>query len=98
MSQILMTALDVLAAGEVPDPPAKDLPGNLGTKMSDLIGYAKTICLILAVLGGLASAGMMVIGIRGRSNVAKDAISHLPYVVGGSFLVGGIAGLIQAFQ
>ena len=88
MSQILMTALDVLAAGEVPDPPAKDLPGNLGHVSIMLAGFSF----------GLAVAGMSVIGIRGRSNVAKDALSHLPYVIGGTFLVGGIAGLIQAFQ
>ncbi|GGK68745.1 hypothetical protein [Nocardia camponoti] len=94
----LATASDYLAQAAVPDPPAKELPGKLGTFMNDLIGWGKMICLGLSVLGILAIGSMLAVGLRGRSDTAKNALGHLPYVILGTVLTGGSAGLIQAFQ
>lgn len=82
----------------IPDPPPKPLPGKLGARLNDVISWAKTLTLALAVLGTLASAGMLVIGLRGRSDTAKNALGHLPFVLLGTVLSGGSAALIQAFQ
>jgi hypothetical protein len=82
----------------VPNPPPKPLPGQLGDRLNDVISWAKTIALALAVLGTLAVAAMLFIGLRGRSDTAKNALGHLPFVVLGVVLTGGAAALIQAFQ
>ena len=54
--------------------------------------------MILAMLGFLACAGLAVVGIKGRSEVAKAALGHLPWALFAVVLGGGAAGLIQAFQ
>ena len=95
MSTLLM-ASDWLA--QVPNPPAKPLPGTLGTRLDDVLGYGKTIFFFLAVGGLLAVAAMLVVGLRGRSDTAKNALTHLPYVLLGVVITGGAAGIIEAFQ
>ncbi|CAN5370156.1 hypothetical protein G9444_6800 (plasmid) [Rhodococcus erythropolis] len=98
MIYLAQHTVDVLAQIDVPDPPPKPLPGKLGDRGNDLIGYAKTGFMILAMLGFLACAGLAVIGIKGRSEVAKAALGHLPWALFAVVLGGGAAGLIQAFQ
>ena len=95
MSTLLMAA-DLLA--QVPDPPAKELPGQLGQRLNDVLGYGKTIFFFLAVGGLFAVAAMLVVGLRGRSDTAKNALTHLPYVILGVVITGGAAGIIEAFQ
>ncbi|AVH20158.1 hypothetical protein [Nocardia cyriacigeorgica] len=95
MSTLLLAA-DWLA--QVPNPPAKELPGELGIRVNDVLGYAKTICYALAFGGLLAVAGMLFIGLRGRSDTAKNALGHLPMVILGVVITGGAGGIIQAFQ
>lgn len=94
----LATATDYLAQATVPDPPAKPLPGKLGSRMEDVIGWFKTVCFGLAMIGVLSVASMMFVGLRGRSDTAKNALGHLPLVILGTILTGGAAGLIEAFQ
>ncbi|EHI39059.1 hypothetical protein OPAG_08323 [Rhodococcus opacus PD630] len=98
MIEIAHQTTDFLAQIPVPDPPAKDLPGQLGDRANDIIGYAKTGFMVLAMLGLLATASMAVIGIKGRSEVAKTALSHLPWAFFALVLGGGAAGLIEAFR
>ncbi|BAD60672.1 hypothetical protein [Nocardia farcinica] len=95
MSTLLLAA-DWLA--QVPNPPAKELPGELGNRVNDVLGYAKTICYALAFGGLLAVAGMLFVGLRGRSDTAKNALGHLPMVILGVVITGGAGGIIQAFQ
>ncbi|MGV9679137.1 hypothetical protein ACWDSJ_27980 [Nocardia sp. NPDC003482] len=97
MSTLLM-ASDWLAQVQVPNPPAKPLPGTIGDRLNDVLGYGKTVLFFLAVAGMFAVAGMLIIGLRGRSDTAKNALTHLPYVICGVMLTGGSAGLIQVFQ
>ncbi|MGW5317798.1 hypothetical protein ACWEVD_01095 [Nocardia thailandica] len=97
MSMLLTTVHDLLAQ-TVPDPPAKPLPGKLGDRTNDVIGYVKTVCTIAAVLGSLAVAAMLAVGMRGRSDTAKNALTHLPFVFLGVVLTGSTAGLIQVLQ
>lgn len=94
---LIQHTTDILAQVVIPDPPAKELPGKLGERANDLVGYAKTIFGVLALLGILACASMLAIGLRGRSDVAKNALSHLPYVLLATVLAGGASGLIAAF-
>ncbi|NKR28848.1 hypothetical protein GS966_27770 [Rhodococcus hoagii] len=97
MSIIQQTTEFLAQSIPVPDPPAKPLPGKLGERGNDLIGWAKTAFMILAMLGLLATAGMTIVGIRGRSEVAKNALGHLPWALLALVIGGGAAGLIQAF-
>ncbi|AXK89968.1 hypothetical protein SAMN05421776_11326 [Nocardia farcinica] len=95
MSTLLLAA-DWLA--QVPNPPARELPGELGNRIDTVLGYGKTICYALAFGGLLAVAGMLFIGLRGRSDTAKNALGHLPMVILGVVITGGAGGIIQAFQ
>lgn len=96
MSALMHAAMDVIAQAPVPDPAPKELPGRLGQFLSDVIAWSKTICFGLAAIGVLAVAGMTVVGVRGRSETAKNALTHLPYVLIGVVLTGGYATIIQA--
>lgn len=100
MIQIAHQAIEFLGQNPIPipDPPAKPLPGPLGERVNDIIGYAKTIFAALAVLGLLAVAGLTVVGIKGRSEVAKSALGHLPWAIAALAIGGGAAGLIEAFS
>lgn len=96
---IIHQTIEFLAEGiPVPDPPAKELPGKLGERANDLIGYAKTGFMVVAMLGLLATASMAIVGIRGRSEIAKNALGHLPWAVLALVIGGGAAGLIEAFS
>ncbi|PXX53894.1 hypothetical protein DFR70_12615 [Nocardia tenerifensis] len=97
MSTLLMAA-DWLAQGQVPNPPAKPLPGQLGSRLDDVLGYGKTLCLFLAMGSVLAVAAMLFVGLRGRSDTAKNALTHLPYALLGVVITGGGAAIIEAFQ
>lgn len=88
---------ELVLAVDIPDPPPAPLPGGAGQKVEQFIGMLKTGCFIAAMIGGLASLALVVIGIRGRSEVAKSALTHLPYVFGGAMGVGSLAGILQVF-
>ncbi|NMN99310.1 hypothetical protein FGL95_30255 [Nocardiaceae bacterium YC2-7] len=77
----------MLAEPGVPNPPAKDLPGDLGTTLDTWLGYGKTICNYAAAAGILAIVVMLFVGVRGRSTLAKDALTHLPWVILGEVLL-----------
>ncbi|GGG01404.1 hypothetical protein GCM10007304_14220 [Rhodococcoides trifolii] len=85
-----------LFAQDIPDPPAKPIPG-LEQPINDWIGYLKTACNVSAMIGLLLAAVMMGVGIRGRSDVAKSALSHAPWALGAAVLAGGSAELIRQF-
>lgn len=86
---------DVLA--EVPDPPAKTIPGMENT-VDDWLGYLKYAAGISSFVGLLCAAIMMGFGIRGRSDAAKWALGHVPWALGGAVLTGGAAALVNKIQ
>jgi len=86
-----------LAQGGVPNPPAQAPPG-LDKFTNQVLGWLKWGCGIAAIGGLLAVAIMMGIGVRGRSDTAKNALSHAPWVFGAAALAGSASVLINAIQ
>lgn len=84
-------------AGYFPDPDPVPLPGKAQNGVDKTIGIVKTLLYALAVIAGLFVAMGMIAGMRGRSNYAKDAISHFPYVFGGVIIAGAIVGILDNF-
>lgn len=77
--------VSVLADGSipVPNPPAQQLPGPVGDKMNQILGWGKTLIGFAGVAGCLIAGGGMMLGIRGRSQLAKDHMTHLAWILGG---------------
>jgi hypothetical protein len=80
---------------QVPDPGPKAPPG-LENFTNEILGWLKWACGVASVVGLLAVALMMGVGVRGRSTAAKDALSHAPWVFGATALTGSAAALIGA--
>jgi hypothetical protein len=74
-----------------------DAPQNLDSFIDDVLGWMRTGAGITAVLGVLVSAGLIVIGIRGRSEQAKRAMTTLPVVFGGTVLSASAATILSIF-
>lgn len=91
--------ISVLADGaNFPNPPAKDLPGKAQDGVDTFIGYLKTIIYAAAVIAFLWVMAGMILGMRGRSNFAKDAVQHLPWVFGGIIGAGAVTAILSAFS
>lgn len=88
----------VIVQAQAPDPGPAPLPGKFGQFTDTALGWMKTILLIGAVGGLLAVGIMMVVGIRGRSDTAKNALGHAPWVFGGAALSGAAAAFVNAIQ
>lgn len=88
-----------LAEGDVkfPDPPAKELPGKAQDGVDTFIGYLKTVIYGVTVVAFLFVMAGMILGMRGRSNYAKDAVQHLPWLFGGIIGTGAVVGILDAF-
>lgn len=94
---IIHQGTEVLAQLTVPDAPALPLPGKLGEQSNKLVGWSKTIFGIAALLGLMATAGLMIVGLRGRSEIAKNAMGQLPYSILALVLFGSAYTLIESF-
>ncbi|GHF47774.1 hypothetical protein GCM10010218_31490 [Streptomyces mashuensis] len=97
MSQMMHTAMTVLADGPLPDF-KPELPSALKTPTGQILGWAAGIGLFLAVLGGLCGWGAVAIGhntergglaARGKQAIVWSLISGLG--------IGVTAGLVLAF-
>ncbi len=88
----------ILADGNFPDPPAKKLPPKAQNGVDSLLGYMKTGIYVAAVAAGLFIVIGMILGARGRSNYAKDAVMHFPWVFGGVILAGTLTALLDSFS
>nr|WP_082932064.1 hypothetical protein [Gordonia sp. LAM0048] len=80
-----------------PDPPPQQLPEDAQNGVNMFIGYLKTIIYSAAVIAMLFVAVGMILGMRGRSNFAKDAVTHLPWLFGGVIGAGACVGILDAF-
>lgn len=87
----------ILAEMPIDDPDAKELPGKLQTFFDDIVGYLKTICYSVALISGLILLIFMALGFRGRSNFAKDALTHYPWVFVATIGPGALWGLLSQF-
>jgi len=92
--------IDVLAQ----DPPSGDytapdpgprLPEEVQEVVNEWIGYLKGAAVVAAVIGFVCSGIMMMVGMRSRSDLAKTAMTHLPWVAGGTGVVALSAVLVN---
>ncbi len=95
---VLLHSVDALTSvvlAQVPNPPSSPPPGLDGFT-NKILGWLKWGCGVASIGGLLAVAIMMGVGIRGRSDTAKNALSHAPWVFAAAALTGSAAALIQA--
>ncbi|WP_278315017.1 hypothetical protein [Lolliginicoccus levis] len=90
----LAATTDLLA--QVPNPAPVQPPGSLPDFINTALGWTKWFGLIAGLGGLFAIAIMMMVGVRGRSDMAKSALGHAPWVFGGLAIIGGAAALIDA--
>ena len=74
-----------------------DAPADLDSFITDVLGWMKTLSLYFAVLGALACVAVIVIGIRGRSQVAKKGLEGLPAVLLAVTMASGAAAILGMF-
>ncbi|UDH01778.1 hypothetical protein [Rhodococcus opacus] len=74
-----------------------DAPTDLNSFIDSTLGWLKTIALFAGVLGLLIVACLMVIGIRGRSEVAKKAMEGVFPVLLGTVFAGSAYVLVGIF-
>lgn len=70
-----------------------DSAGTLDQFAADILGYAMTGFGIAAVLGGTVVCGLMIVGVRGRSQVAKTALESSIWIWVGLLLVGSVSSI-----
>ncbi|MBT0568622.1 hypothetical protein [Williamsia sp. CHRR-6] len=63
-------------------------PKNLDEFSTQIVGYALTGFGIAAVLGSLVVFGLMIVGVKGRSTIAKNALESSIWIWAGCMLVG----------
>ncbi|GGK68764.1 hypothetical protein [Nocardia camponoti] len=69
---------------------------DLDSFIDQILGWLQTFAAYAGVLGVVICAALTVIGIRGRSDAAKKAMTSLPYVLGGTVLAGSTATILTA--
>ena len=75
----------------------KDSARNLDQFSTQIVGYCLTGFGIAAVLGGMVVMGLMIVGFKGRSTVAKTALESSIWIWAACLLVGSastIGGLL----
>lgn len=80
----------------IPNPDAQDLPDKLQQFLDYIIGALKTLCYSVAMIAGMILLIFMGLGFRGRSNFAKDAITHYPWVFACAIGPGALWGILDA--
>ena len=84
-------------AVDVPNPDPKLPDGKWKDGLDTGLGYVKGIGIVAAVASLVVLGILMSVGSRGRSDLAKNAITHFPYVFGGLLVISGAAQLVQLF-
>jgi hypothetical protein len=79
----------------VPDP-APIAPPGLQGPAEMLLGWMKWIGVVAGMVGLGICALMMILGRRGRSTMAVDGASGIPWVLGGLSLITLSSGLVAA--
>jgi hypothetical protein len=82
-------------AQAVPEPEPAPPPGleSLGQQVVD---WSFWIAIIAALVGFALVAIKMAIGQRGRSQMAADGASGIPWVIGALFLISSASALVSA--
>lgn len=91
----MTAALAARLAQAVPDPQPAPPPGleSLGQQVVD---WSFWIAIIAALVGFALVAIKMAIGQRGRSQMAADGASGIPWVVGALFLISSASAIVSA--
>lgn len=86
------SAAHVLLAGDVPDPGVATAPPGIGDKFEQIMGWAKWICLGVAVLGIMAIGAMMTVG--SRRGEGGEKVGALGWALGGVVVIAGAFSLV----
>ena len=70
-----------------------DSAGTLDQFAADILGYAMTGFGIAAVLGGTVVCGLMIAGVRGRSQVAKTALESSIWIWVALLIAGSVSSI-----
>jgi hypothetical protein len=82
----------VLAAGNVPNPGGGQAPPGVGEKFQEVMGWAKWVCLGIAVLGIMAIGAMMTVG--SRRGEGGEKVGSLGWALGGVVIIAGAFSLV----
>lgn len=72
-----------------------DAPRDLNSFVTAVLGWMRTASLIAGVLGVLTIAGMLVVGLRWRSEQSRRALDALPVVLLGTVISGSAATVLS---
>lgn len=81
-----------ILAGNVPDPGNGTAPPGVGTKFEQVMGWAKWVCLGIAVLGIMAIGAMMTVG--SRRGEGGEKVGALGWAVGGVVVISGAFAIV----
>lgn len=82
----------ILAAGNVPNPGGGSAPPGVGDKFQEVMGWAKWVCLGVAVLGIMAIGAMMTVG--SRRGEGGEKVGALGWALGGVVIIAGAFSLV----
>lgn len=81
---------------QILDDTAPKLPeGDIKAKLETFLSYFKGIAIVAGVFSIVAVGILMMTGMRSRSDLAKTAVTHMPWVIGGLFLAATAAQIVQ---
>lgn len=86
------SASHVLLAGNVPNPGGGQAPPGIGAKFEQVMGWAKWVCLGIAVLGIMAIGAMMTVG--SRRGEGGEKVGALGWALGGVVIIAGAFSLV----
>lgn len=81
--------------GGLIDSGPRSLPGKLGQDAATIIGTAKTVLLIIAVLFGLIGTGLIMTGSKNRTGYAVSGIEKVGFVVFGLAVMGSLPAILS---
>lgn len=73
-----------------------DAPDDLDSFISTTLGWLKTIAAAAGLLGLIAIATLMMIGLRGRSEAARKAMDGVPAVLLATIIAGSAWTIVNA--
>lgn len=97
LAHVNLAVTERFLAVDVPNPEPTLPDGKWKEGLDTGLGYVKGIGIVAAVASLVVLGILMAVGSRGRSDLAKNAITHFPYVFGGLLVISGAAQLVQLF-
>lgn len=95
LALLLLGADQAWAAEGLPNPTA-EIPDDVYSRVSTLLGWGKWIAFMAGVAGLIVSGTMMALGRRNRSQLAADGAVGVPWAIAGVALVLMATPLVTA--